>query len=286
MRETRIRKQIAADALRTEREISKSLAGLAGLVLVFVLQTTLIAAAVAPQRGDLAEEVQLMSELLELEPGYRVADVGADDGLYASRFAPLVGSEGHVFASEISDRQVDEIRATARDRGLQNLTAIRATNTESGLPAGCCDGIMLRVVFHHLAEPAAMLAQFYAALEPGGTPPDRREPAELGPQRAGGPGEPWRHGYRPRHRPGRDHRGRIRTRSRARGLALRPVRRPLRAAFPSSRFLTSSGRRAASVPAICPFRVIQSAARVTEACRLAARHGVMATRVMAAGGTS
>lgn len=126
----------------------------------------------APQRHDhgrgIDREIELIVELLDLRPGESVADVGADDGLYSARLGEHVGETGHVYANEITDLQVDEIRDAAVRAGLENVTAIRATDERSGLPAGCCDGIVLRVVYHHLARPEAMLRQFDTALRDGG----------------------------------------------------------------------------------------------------------------------
>ncbi len=120
------------------------------------------------QDNDPSREIDLIATLLELGPGDNIADVGADDGRYAIPLAQRVGPDGSVYASEITDRQVEEIRDAAAAAALDNVVAIRATDEASNLPEGCCDGIMLRVVFHHLAEPAVQLGQFKAALRPDG----------------------------------------------------------------------------------------------------------------------
>lgn len=157
--------------------------------LVSGLATT--AGAEQPQRHDhdrdIDREIELVVDLLGLRPGDSVADVGADDGLYSVRLAEHVGEAGHVHANEITDRQVDEIRAAADRAGLENITAIRATDERSGLPAECCDGIVLRVVYHHLARPEAMLRQFDAALRDGGRLLIIENPPQRGPNAPGVP---------------------------------------------------------------------------------------------------
>jgi SAM-dependent methyltransferase len=40
--------------------------------------------------------------------------------------------------------------------------------SESGLPAACCDAIVLRRVYHHLSDPAAINASLLPSLRPGG----------------------------------------------------------------------------------------------------------------------
>jgi hypothetical protein len=40
--------------------------------------------------------------------------------------------------------------------------------SESGLQAACCDAIVLRRVYHHLSDPAAINASLLPSLRPGG----------------------------------------------------------------------------------------------------------------------
>jgi SAM-dependent methyltransferase len=42
--------------------------------------------------------------------------------------------------------------------------AVSSTN----LPGGCCDALFSRVVYHHLTDPAAINADIFRALRPGG----------------------------------------------------------------------------------------------------------------------
>jgi SAM-dependent methyltransferase len=51
---------------------------------------------------------------------------------------------------------------------LGNVTVVEARASESGLPAGCCDAIVLRRVYHHLTDPATTNANLLRALRPDG----------------------------------------------------------------------------------------------------------------------
>ena len=126
----------------------------------------LVAAAGAASRFE--REVDRLAELLGVGPGSRVADVGAGKGHFAIAFAERVGPEGHVYATEIEATQRAKIARAARDAGLANLTVLEALEDATGLPDGCCDAIFLRVVYHHLAQPAPILASLARALRPGG----------------------------------------------------------------------------------------------------------------------
>jgi len=109
-----------------------------------------------------------IATLLAVGPGSTVAEVGAGHGQMAIRMAQRVGPSGHVYASEIDPQRVSEIEQRARDEGLDNLTVVTATPTDSALPAACCEGIYMIGVYHHLTDPAATDASIFRALKPGG----------------------------------------------------------------------------------------------------------------------
>jgi SAM-dependent methyltransferase len=73
-----------------------------------------------------------------------------------------------VYASEIDPQRIAEIGQRARDAGLDNLTVVTASPTDSGLPAACCQGVYLIGVYHHLTDPAPTDASIFRALKPGG----------------------------------------------------------------------------------------------------------------------
>jgi SAM-dependent methyltransferase len=115
-----------------------------------------------------SSETALVEEALALREGMQVADVGAGDGDWAERLAEKVGPAGHVYATEITAEDVQEIARRAERGGLENVTAVLGTATDTGLVDGCCDAILLRMVYHHFTDPAPMRASLRRALRPGG----------------------------------------------------------------------------------------------------------------------
>jgi predicted methyltransferase len=113
-------------------------------------------------------EIERLADLLEIQPGDTVADVGAGDGWLSVEFAALVGETGRVFATELSASRRDDIRESVAVAGLDNVTVVEAGEHETNLAPGCCEAIFLRRVYHHLTDPAAYNASLYASLKPGG----------------------------------------------------------------------------------------------------------------------
>ena len=113
-------------------------------------------------------EMPRLKEALALSAGMAVADVGAGKGELTLALAEAVGSGGHVFASEIDPARLRALRAAVAGAKLGNVTVVEAKTGDAGLPPGCCDAIVLRRVYHHLTDPAAINASLLRALRPGG----------------------------------------------------------------------------------------------------------------------
>jgi ubiquinone/menaquinone biosynthesis C-methylase UbiE len=143
----------------------KRVAGDSRSTLFITLGLTLAAASGC---GTFDAESQRLGEVLALTPGEVVADVGAGEGEWTLEMARRVGPSGRVFSTEIDPVRIREIRKAVGEAGVANVTVIEGTPEDTRLPPGCCDAILLRHVYHHLADPEAMNASLLQALRPGG----------------------------------------------------------------------------------------------------------------------
>jgi ubiquinone/menaquinone biosynthesis C-methylase UbiE len=129
---------------------------------------TLTLAFVLRAKASAADEIPKLAALMEWKPGTVVADIGAGDGSYAFAAVERVGAIGKVFATEIDAEKLQTLRAEVKKRGLQNVAVVESGETETNLPASCCDAIFLRRVYHHLTKPLEFDASLIRALRPGG----------------------------------------------------------------------------------------------------------------------
>jgi SAM-dependent methyltransferase len=97
-----------------------------------------------------------------------VADVGAGNGEVTVALAAEVGPSGRVLSTEIDTEGLEQIRAAVAAAALENVAVVHAHAHDTGLPANCCDAVLLRRVYHHLTDPAATNASLLRALRPGG----------------------------------------------------------------------------------------------------------------------
>jgi ubiquinone/menaquinone biosynthesis C-methylase UbiE len=148
-------------------------------------------------RGEAPEEVGRLAELMGWKAGTVVADIGAGDGKYTFAAVERVGRTGKVYATEIDGKKLAELREEVAKRKQGNVVVVESKEAETNLPAGCCDAIFLRRVYHHLTKPAEFDADLVRSLKSGGrlaiidfAPRAGLEPVEGVPSNRGGHGIP------------------------------------------------------------------------------------------------
>lgn len=113
----------------------------------------------APSRELYRERAQV-ADLLELNDGDDVADVGAGTGFLAEEMARRVGGSGRVFAVEINPELVEHIQQRAQAQGLPNLRAHLGEERKLNIvrrEGGNFDLIVVANTYQYLEFPKSML---------------------------------------------------------------------------------------------------------------------------------
>jgi ubiquinone/menaquinone biosynthesis C-methylase UbiE len=116
-----------------------------------------------PSRDAFSQPERVLAALA-IEPGERVADLGAGSGYFTGRLADAVGPDGHVYAVEVSEDSLRALRALARER--PNVTVVEGATDDPRLPDGAIDLVLLSSVYHHLGERVAYFARLRRDLSP------------------------------------------------------------------------------------------------------------------------
>jgi ubiquinone/menaquinone biosynthesis C-methylase UbiE len=148
-------------------------------------------------RGQAAEEIARLADLMGWKAGTVAADIGAGDGKYTFAAVEHVGASGKVYATEIDAKKLAALRDEVAKRKLANVIVVESKEADTNLPAGCCDAIFLRRVYHHLTKPVEFDANLVRSLKAGGrlaiidfAPRAGLEPVEGVPSNRGGHGIP------------------------------------------------------------------------------------------------
>ncbi len=126
-----------------------------------------IAALDNPER-DAYQKPDEVIEALQLQPGERIADIGAGSGYFSVRLAEAVGDTGQVWAVDINPDMVLHMNRRLRDAGITNVRTVLAAPDDPLLPDASVDRFFICNVWHHVEDQAGYLALMRRMLRPGG----------------------------------------------------------------------------------------------------------------------
>ena len=130
-----------------------------------------------PYAGDLSifespgrdERLQInrVMDMLGIEPGKSVADVGAGSGWFTVRAARRVTSAGTVYAVDINPEAIQYIEGRAKKEQLQNIKTILSKPDDPQIPPQSIDAVLLLKTYHEVAHPVVLLRNLGSSLKPG-----------------------------------------------------------------------------------------------------------------------
>ena len=107
-------------------------------------------------------------QVLAIEPGMQVADIGAGGGYFTFRLADAVGETGRVYAVDVDDDMISYLEERAREDGYKNVTVVRGEFADPLLPDGQIDLIFSSNTYHHIEGRVAYFRGVLQDLAQGG----------------------------------------------------------------------------------------------------------------------
>ena len=114
------------------------------------------------------QQPERVVETLGIDPGMRVADVGAGGGYFTFRLAEAVGAEGRVYAVDVDADMLEHLREEAVALGHENVEVVAGEFGDPKLPDGAVDLVFTVNTYHHLDDPVAYFGVVRGDLAPGG----------------------------------------------------------------------------------------------------------------------
>ena len=107
-------------------------------------------------------------QLAEIKPGYRVLDIATGIGEPAMTAAKIVGSSGHIIATDISARMLAIAKERAAALGLQNITEFKESDAENiDFPDSFFDAALCRWGLMLLPNLDAALSKIHTSIISG-----------------------------------------------------------------------------------------------------------------------
>src|SRR5256714_4281590 len=117
---------------------------------------------------DRVGEAEQVMELAGVKHGMSVADVGAGEGYYTIRLAPVVGPKGRVLAEDIQPEVRDALSDRVQRERLDNVAVKLGTPDNPMLPGQSFDRVFLVHMYHEVASPYAFLWHLRDGVKPDG----------------------------------------------------------------------------------------------------------------------
>ena len=113
---------------------------------------------------DEALQIQRVMNILGIQKGKRVADIGAGSGWFTVRAARRVGAGGSVYAVDINPEAIRHIEERAKDAKLPNVNTILSKPEDPKIPADTVDAVLMLKTYHEVARPVELLRNLRPAL--------------------------------------------------------------------------------------------------------------------------
>jgi ubiquinone/menaquinone biosynthesis C-methylase UbiE len=118
---------------------------------------------------DSVSEAETVMELAGVKPGMSVADIGAGEGYYTVRLAPLVGAKGRVLAQDIVPETRDNLARRVQRENLGNVAVKLGQPNNPMLPAASFDRVFMIHMYHEIERPSEFLWHVWDSLARDGS---------------------------------------------------------------------------------------------------------------------
>ena len=107
-------------------------------------------------------------QALQIHKGDVIADIGAGGGYFTERFSKRVGELGHVYAVDVQDIMIDQLKKLVKNHKLENVTIIKGEFENPMLPLHAVDIAFFSSVYKEIDERIRYMKEVRRSLKPDG----------------------------------------------------------------------------------------------------------------------
>ena len=120
------------------------------------------------EERDTWMNVAKIFEMAQISEGMHVADVGCHEGYLTFHLSRKVASKGKVYAVDVEEYRLDDLKEHLEDRKVNNVEVILGDYDNPKLPKGRLDAVIVMDTYHEIDEYMKVLAHIKKSLKPGG----------------------------------------------------------------------------------------------------------------------
>ena len=117
---------------------------------------------------DLWQKPDQVMDALGIADGSHVAELVAGGGWFTVRLARRVGPNGVVYAEDDQREMIDATTRRVQREGLTNVRPVLGTPSDTRLPEGDLDAVLIVDSYYAMSNPVALLRSTARALRPNG----------------------------------------------------------------------------------------------------------------------
>lgn len=108
-------------------------------------------------------------DVMGVRSGMTIGEIGAGGGRVTLPLARRVGASGKVYANDIDEESLAELRSVCQRTGTTNVTPIASKTDDPMFPKAALDLAITAIAYHHFDQPVALLKNLTPSLKPGAT---------------------------------------------------------------------------------------------------------------------
>ncbi len=113
---------------------------------------------------DSWQQTSRVVEALAIQPGDRVADLGAGSGYFTVHLARAVGPSGRVYAVDVDAEMNEYLEERLAEEGIENVEVVLGEFEDPLLPDGQIDLLFTSNTYHHIQDRPAYFRRVQADL--------------------------------------------------------------------------------------------------------------------------
>lgn len=117
---------------------------------------------------DGARRPYQVMQILGVDAGMTLLDIGAGGGWFTIRLARRVGANGLVYAEDIQPQMLEATMRRVARESLRNVRPVLGAADDPHLPPSALDAVLIVDTYHELDDPDAMLRNIAKSLRPQG----------------------------------------------------------------------------------------------------------------------
>ncbi len=136
-------------------------------LLLLLFMFLLFSGIACAQSRDSWQQPEAIMDSLGISAGMTIGEAGAGDGYFTFHLARRVGPDGIIYANDIDEDALDNLRARMKRENVENIVTILSEEDDAMFPEKKLDMVVMMNVFHHIEHPTEWMESVIPSMKPG-----------------------------------------------------------------------------------------------------------------------